>query len=382
MEQITQINPERIAWCCADYGTTPSELAAELGIAASTMDRVMSGEGGLSFTQLSKIAKHLGRGVLFFLEPGPVDAERVHTAQFRTLANQKPALSPGIRKLIERVENQREVYLSLLEDLEDTERQQFAPPDLPHRNPQAAAAMARPWMALPDRNNFDSYRSAVESRGILVFRSNGYNGPWQIPKESPILGLTLYDPVCPVIVVRKQSSETRQSFSLMHELGHLLLHRTSSIDDEEDFLSREGREHTANAFAGHLLVPDAFLNDIRDTDRPESVAEYDNWLSPQSKAWGVSREVILRRLLDAGRLEQRAYAAYRQWRAALPVSRAETGFREYRYREPRHVFGDMFVQTVLDALNTRQITLARASSYLDNLKIRDLHKLEGLYAGF
>ena len=54
----------------------------------------------------------------------------------------------------------------------------------------------------------------------------------------------------------------------------------------------------------------------------------------------------------------------------------------YRYREPKHVFGDTFVRTVLDALNARHITIAKASSYLDSLKIKDLHQLEDLYAGF
>jgi hypothetical protein len=53
----------------------------------------------------------------------------------------------------------------------------------------------------------------------------------------------------------------------------------------------------------------------------------------------------------------------------------------YRYREPKHVFGDTFVRTVLDALNASHITLARASSYLDSLKIKDLHQLEHFYAG-
>jgi hypothetical protein len=92
--------------------------------------------------------------------------------------------------------------------------------------------------------------------------------------------------------------------------------------------------------------------------------------------------MILRRLLDAGRLEQSRYTAYRHWREELTVIPTESGSREYRHREPKHIFGDTFVRTVLDALNARQITLTKASSYLDSLKIKDLHKLERHYAGF
>lgn len=381
MEHIRAINPERIAWCCADYGITPTDLASKVGIAVATMERVMADREGLTFNQLNEVAKYFGRGVLFFLEDGPVDEAIVHTTEFRTLANQKPELSPSVKKLIERVERQREVYLSLLEDLNETEREQFNPPNLPSKDSRKAAAVAREWLALADTNSFETYRAAVEAKGILAFRSNGYKGKWQISRESPILGFTLYDSTCPVIVVKKQASESRQSFTLAHELGHLLLHKTSSIDDEQDLQSHIGHEQEANAFAGYLLVSDALLATIRDADRPDDVAQYDNWLVRPRKAWGVSAEVILRRLLDSGRLAQSKYTAYRKWRETLPPRQDVRGSREFRYREPKHVFGDTFVRTVLDALNTRRITLTKASSHLDDLKIKDLHRLENLYAG-
>lgn len=381
MERIQSINPERIAWCCADHDITPGDLASELGIASATMDRVMEGEDGLTFNQLRKIADHFGRGVLFFLETGPVDETQVHTPQFRTLANQKPELSDKLKAMIERVEKQRAVYLSLREDLDDGDRPSFNPPDLAGQSPREAATIARKWLALSDQNNFDSYRAALEAHGVLVFRSNGYNGKWQIPKDDPTLGFSLYDQDCPVILVKKQPWESQQSFTLMHELGHLLLHRISSIDDAHDLESREGREREANAFAGQLLVPDAFLASIHDGERPDEVSLYDEWLEGPRRAWGISGEVILRRLLDAGRLPRSQYRAYREWRKESARPQTDRASRTYRHREPRHVFGDTFVRTVLDALNARHVTLAKASSYLDSLKIKDLHRLEQYYAG-
>jgi len=128
--------------------------------------------------------------VMFFLEPWPIDEAEVHTAQFRTLANQNPELSAKLKTLIERVEKQREVYLSLCEDLSNTERTWFSTPDLPKKNPCEAARTVRQWLGLSDQNSFDTYREAVEARGILVFLSNGYNGKWQIAKENPIIGFS------------------------------------------------------------------------------------------------------------------------------------------------------------------------------------------------
>lgn len=381
MERIQSINPDRIAWCCADHGITPEQLADECGIAAASIGRVMERQGGLTFNQLRGIAEYFGRGVLFFLEEDPVDAEQVHTPQFRTLANQKPELSAKLKTFIERVERQREIYLALREDLDDADYPRFDPPIIDPRDTRSAAAVAREWLGLGEANSFDSYREAVEARGILVFRSNGYNGKWQIAKENPILGFSLYDPVCPVIVVKKLDWEPRQSFTLMHELGHLLLHKASSIDDDRDFQSHQGTEREANSFAGLLLVPEVLLATISDAARPDEVSLYDSWLERQRRAWGVSGETILLRLMDAGRLHREQYEAYRNWRNLNAPAQEDGGSRLYRHREPMHIFGDVYVRTVLDSLYARHITLAKASSYLDSLKIKDLHQLERYYAG-
>jgi hypothetical protein len=55
---------------------------------------------------------------------------------------------------------------------------------------------------------------AVEAKGILVFRSNGYAGRWQIAKESPILGFSLYSDACPVIVVKAMLNKAPKSTTI------------------------------------------------------------------------------------------------------------------------------------------------------------------------
>lgn len=379
MSRITTINPDRIRWCCDDRGITPEQLAEEVRIAQTTMAGVMEGIKGLTVAQLRRIAEYFSRGVLFFLEKGDVKEEQVYTPQFRTIANQKPDLPGDVKALIERVERQRDVYLSLREDL-DEDHPTFAPPALP-AEPEAAAPIVRQWLGLAKQATFDEYRSAVESRGILVFRSNGYAGQWQINKQSPIAGFTLFDDTCPVIFVRKAEFEERQTFTMMHELAHVILHRTSFIDEIEDLYSYLGKEREANAFAGHLLVPDEYLAAIDVAYRPGQVEEFSTWLRPYRKEWGASTEVILRRLRDSGRITQEEYDDYREWAARQDFQTKDGGSRAYRHREPKHIFGETFVRTVLDALHSQQITLARASTYLDNLKVRDIHKLEGHYAG-
>lgn len=376
MERIKSVNPARIEWCCHDRGVTPEALAHETGIAVRTIERALAGEPALTFNQLSALAEFFGRGVLFFLEPGPVDADKVYTPQFRTLANQKPDLTHKVKMLIERAEGQREAYLSMREDLDDP-HPTFDPPSVPSDDVGVAARSVRKWLGLNDQRTFEEYRRAVESKGMLVFRTNGYAGSWQIAKQTPVLGFSLYDPVCPLIVVKKQAHEARQTFTLMHELGHLILHKTSWIDDESDLYAHDGGEKAANAFAGLVLVPEAALTAINDDDRPDEPSRYDEWVEPLTKTLGVSTEVVLRRLMDVGRLGRKRYKAYRDYLATLAHDGADsTGSRKYRYREPKHLFGDRFVRTVLDALSSRHITIPRASRYLDGLKLKDIRQLD------
>lgn len=380
MERIDQINPERLLWSVNDRGLSLPEVARKAGIAVKTLEKVVAGEIGLTFKQLKALADLLGRGVLFFLESGPVNEKTVHSPQFRTLANQKPNMSGEVKGLIERVSRVREVYLDLMD--EDEDRPIYDPPEMKNKNAAQAATIARRWLRIDgkQRQTFSLYRSAVEARGVMVFLSTGYAGRWKFPKSSSVAGFSLYFPECPVIAIRKHRAPARQVFTLMHELGHLLMHRASVIDEEADFYAHRGREREANAFAGHLLVPDGVLSRIRDESRPDEPAGYVEWLKKPSTHLGVSTETILRRLLDTRRLSQEDYKAFRKYMNSLPEPVVETAVR-WRDREPVHLFGDHYVRSVLGAVQSKQISLSKASGYLDNLKIPDIHKLEKHLAG-
>lgn len=381
MDRIT-INPSRLLWGCRERGVDLDQLAAETRIAVNTLNRALSGAGGLTFRQLQNLAKYFDRGVLFFLENGEPEAEDLYSPQFRTLENQKPELTQKVRALIQRVERQRTVYVELREGLGDDDWIPYQPFSLPTNDIPLAAAMAREWLGLEEENRFQDFREAVEARGILVFRTNGYNGDWQIPRTDSIEGFCLYENVCPVIVVRKHGAEARQTFTLFHELGHILLHRGSYIDDQDDFTIQTGHERAANRFAGQILVPDSFLDQIDMRERPEEVSGFELWLRGYCVRWGVSTEVVLRRLRDAGMVQDRDYEDYRDWRDRQVRPQREGGNRAARYREPLDVFGPTFTRTVFEALGRDQITSNTACRYLDNVKISDLRQLEGHLASY
>ena len=181
------------------------------------------------------------------------------------------------------------MYLDLLDELGEPAPPKFDPPEVDRRSPAAAAATIRRWLGLElgTHTRFDDFRVVLESVGVLVFRSNGYAGQWQIPEGSPVVGFSLQDERHPIIIVRREAVRARQSFTLMHELGHLVLHRTSWIDEVKDFDSNKREEIEANAFAGNLLIPKQALALVDDNERPSSVSEYDVWLEEARNQTGA-----------------------------------------------------------------------------------------------
>ncbi|MBT2767821.1 ImmA/IrrE family metallo-endopeptidase [Stenotrophomonas sp. ISL-67] len=383
VERIANINWHRIQWCCAERHITTEELAAAIDVSHSLFAALERGEAALTYNQLRRMASYFGRGVLFFLEHGPVNPEKVFTNGFRTLANQKVDMESALKRIIERAEWQREAYLSLRADIGDDAVEDFDPPTLTGMGPQRAVAGVRDWLGLDGVSTFEGYRQAIERKGILVFRTNGYQGKWQVPKSSSVLGLAIYHEAFPLIVVRKARFESRQTFTLIHELAHILLHKDSVIDEDADLSERqsEGREREANQFAAQLLVPDALAANINVREMPTEASEFDAWLAPWRKVTGASSEVHLLRLLALGRISRDAYDDYKAWQSGQSLDESDGGTRMYRYREPKHIFGDGYVRTVLTALNQKRISLTRASRFLDGLKLNDLHKLESYCAG-
>ncbi len=388
MEKIS-INPNRLNWCLEEANTSMDSFLSEINFAKSTIEKAMQKQAVLTIGQLEKIAKYFDKSLLFFIEHNDVVEEKIHSLQFRTISNQYPIHSKKLRKFIKNVENQRKVYLNLLNDLTTPASQQWQELELDVNNIKRSCSETREWLGLKENYKFDDLRNAVEDKGVMVIVSNGYNGSWQIDKKDSVRGLSLCYEILPIIAIKKQS-EGAQAFTLMHELAHLLLHKESAIDDEESFYSYQGKEKQANEFASAVLMPDDFLATINLEElRLLEIQEYDNYLNKFKKEWCVSGDAILYRLLNENNLSQNSYNEYRNFKIQQirnteqeEERKKELGIdppiipRSYRHREPIKMFGKNYVATVLNAKENKHITLFKASTYLDNLKIHTLHKLE------
>jgi Zn-dependent peptidase ImmA (M78 family) len=100
-------------------------------------------------------------------------------------------------------------------------------------------------------------------------------------------------------------SRLRQRFTVAHELGHHELHRQGGaplLIADKDIFGRGGDpiEQEANAFAGHLLMPDpAIARALAEWQPPELGADV---VARLMQRFGVSYEVAVYRLHNSGRI--------------------------------------------------------------------------------
>jgi Zn-dependent peptidase ImmA (M78 family)/transcriptional regulator with XRE-family HTH domain len=101
----------------------------------------------------------------------------------------------------------------------------------------------------------------------------------------------------PLIVINQDLPADRARFTVAHELGHLLLHRTPS----------DNAENEANRFAGELLVPAA---DIVEELSGLTTGDFAR-LARLKEKWGVSIGMLVQRARDLEVISDRQFREFR-----------------------------------------------------------------------
>lgn len=377
--EMLAINPQRLEWYCNEFSLSVEDLSRKLKISKNTLNNTLQGKKVLSIKQLEKISKYFNRGVLFWMDPDMIEEKTGLTPQFRTIKNENPNMNLQLKTLIETVEVQRNIYMFLLEELEEKVNCKWKKllPFLEGELSEKKCSKIRKSLGICKGYTFNQIRGCLESVGIMVIVSQGYSGNWKIEDER-VRGFSLYYDSLPIIVIKKQESKGAQAFTLMHEFGHILLHQKTMFDNSEDLFNQyKNKELEANEFAGGILIPQEEVKSLSFFVRGLSVQSYDRDLKRIRDIYCVSTEAILVRL---GLLKN--YATYKELRTSQEVFNKRGGGNRVREKEPLHIFGKPFVETVFEALWNEKITECKASDYLDNLKIEYLRKLEKSIVSF
>jgi Zn-dependent peptidase ImmA (M78 family) len=132
-------------------------------------------------------------------------------------------------------------------------------------------------------------------------------------------GFAMADDLAPLVFINGADTKAAQMFTLAHELAHLWLGRSGVSDADAATVPRHRVEKWCNQVAAELLVPLGVLKDeLRAGEGPDAA------VPRLARRFKVSTLVILRRLLDAGRLSRprfrEAYEAELARLRALPRS--------------------------------------------------------------
>lgn len=369
-EQIP-ITADVLQWARERAGFSVDDLRQDF----SHLEAWERGESFPTYPQLEALADRfkVPVAVLFFPEPPHVAPIR---ESFRTLpAARLDALPRRVRFLLRKATALRINLEELNAGQNPAER--FILQDVrltPEMDIPAMAAQVRAYLGitLDQQRNwaneaaFEAWRGVLESHGVAVFK-DAFG-------DEATSGFCLYDEIFPLIYVNN-SVKTRQSFTLFHELAHLLFH-TSGIDtlsgDPGEGLPPDARyiEVLCNRFAAEFLLPMAqFETDTKGLPPTMGTA------TQLANRYHVSRELVFRRFLDRGDITQDAYrCAAAQW-----AEQRQTGRGGNHYWTKIAYLGENYINLAFSRYYQNRISENELADYLDT-KVKNLIKLESYFA--
>lgn len=213
------------------------------------------------------------------------------------------------------------------------------------------------------RKSYNGWRSRVEAAGTLVFQVTGV-----APAE--VLGFSLTEQPLPIIGINRKLAPNGRTFTLLHEFVHVLLRESSLCDIEESFArppQEQATEVFCNATAAATLVPrDALLADPLVSPHPRPRDWSDEELDAIARNFGVSKHVVLRRLLTVGRTTQTFYSSRAaSWRVyELAPAKKDQDFKRNMPQEIVSDLGRPFVRMIIESYLNSNLSLSDASRYL------------------
>jgi Zn-dependent peptidase ImmA (M78 family)/transcriptional regulator with XRE-family HTH domain len=273
---------ERIKQVRELLGETQADFGSEVGLPQATLSRLERTVGRVPLGTVDAIASHAGFPAEFFHRPpGPTVDEYQFRARLRIRASDRHRAVRSAEIVHESFEIMRRESTPLSVTL----------PDLTGVPPTEAAARARHLLDTHPLAPMPNLLLPIERTGVVVLalpitaQKHDAFCWWHNRTSEPY----------PVIAVLAGSPGDRLRWSVAHELGHLLLHRTGGGSPD---IERE-----ADIFAAELLTPLAALEHEMPKDPKLSN------LYAMKARWGVSVQSLIRRARDLERITDVQYSS-------------------------------------------------------------------------
>lgn len=378
------VNPEILVWARETAGLTQEEAARRNQSLrdtqnASAVDRLNALEYGLdepSRSVLVEMARVYHRPLLTFYLPDP-PAKGDRGADFRTLpADHTDADDALLDALLRDVRARQRMVRSVLEELEEARPLTFIGSHSMESGPAAVLATLKALLSV-DLSDFRSQqnpmaafgllRTGAENAGVFVLLM-GNLGTHHTSIDTDIFrGFTIADGIAPFVIINPNDARPALSFTLLHEIVHLLLGQTGvgSAHTDNDI------ERFCDDVAGEFLLPAEELNRLilDDKDDLGAVSERIGLFANQSN---LSRTMVAyrayRRDLISSEIYRRLSSIYReQWleeRENLRAqARSNAGGPSY-YIVRRYGLSPSLVDLARRAISSGDLTTSKAAKVL------------------
>lgn len=380
MGSLSGINPKILRWARETAGLSTRDIANLIRKPYELIEKWESGETVPTYGQLEKLAYQIyKRPIALFFFPEPPD-EPDPKKSFRTLPEFEIAnLSADTRYAIRQAKAMQLALNELNDGVNPSPQKIFrdVKVSIKHDVKDAALEM-RSYLGIQIKDQISwkrnedalrNWKNAVEDKGIFIFK--------RAFDQKGISGFCLSDEEFPVIYVNNGTSMTRQIFTILHELSHVLLNVNGITLRDDSFIDallgdEKGIEVFSNRFTGEILVPmTAFEQQLLYGDlSDESIGRI-------AKRFKVSREVILRKLLDMGKVSRNYYESKAKEWSGDYERRAGTSKGGNYYATQVAYLGEKFLGLAFGRYYKGKCTFEELANYL-NVKAKNIPTLEQL----
>ncbi len=374
--RATSLNPDVLRWARTQSGLSLSEAASRISKSEEDLAAWEAGDRLPTYIQLETLAERVyKRPVALFFLPSPPD-EAPPTSEFRTLPDPvRDSLGADTLLALREARAFQFSLQDLSEGRNPARRRIWEDLKASTTDVTTFAQRARAYfgISLQDQAAWTStrvamrvWREAIEGAGVFVFKRSF--------KQRDVSGFCLDHPEFPVIVVNNSTSFSRQIFTLFHELAHVLFDVSSITRVDSSFVDRltgeAGRVEVAcNRFAAEFLLPESVFpwTDFR-------APPFDDAIAQTASAFKVSREVVLTRLLDAGRVTQSEYKSQvLEWHREFAEMDRGTGGNYYNTQAA--YLGSAFLELAFSQFYAGRVSLPELADHL-GIKAKNVGRLE------